>query len=757
MRSATLVALVGFCCSLAHTSPVRAPQPAFKSQPFRVRQTPTNTSEPCAQVSTFMYDMKPGDIQYEVPAGMALDCMMSVPLNMTSAKALLRAIIPYIHWQSTLSVLRDPPREYQEKVQPPIDILAGIDSIDAALDSGSITSEYEFGWSLYTLIASAHDGHLQYVPDSIGSIFSWGRPVPLVSVSEDGSKLPAVFVFGDVLGMQFKNISYAPSPVVKIDDEDAHKWLEDWAQYGSLQDRDALYNSLFYSLSSVAQGFQGLAVGGFTGGGRHRFVFPGDVTKLTFANGSSLTMKNFARPMVSFRNVHSGSDIQKYWFYFGTPDDSFAESAGEKDNTPPTAVMVAAATSSPGYPEAAVVGPGINGFYINEDGYEDVAVLSVTTFVGDYNDEVPFQATTQQFLPKAAADGKTKLIIDVSGNGGGTIMQGYDMFKQLFPSLHPYGATRFRAHDWFDTIGQSYSAFSDNFPRSPNQNSTIKAYQSSYFDYHSDTNENNEPFTSWKDKLGPVEIKGDKYSKIARWNLSDPYIPVIGGISVSGYGALANASKAQYFQAENILILTDGYCASTCTIFSELMRQHAGVKIMALGGRSNKNPMQAIGGVKGTNNYGWAYIQNLADYAIYAASSSVKAAVKDILSVYQSEIVFNRAAYPPGVNVRDGLRQGDTSGTALQFIYEEADCRLFYTPGMTVDATEIWKAAADAHWGGSGKCVMSGYSKRDNLATRGLEPRRPSNRLKASELRKFEQSFDLRTECHMTGDGFMHP
>lgn len=57
----------------------------------------------------------------------------------------------------------------------------------------------------------------------------------------------------------------------------------------------------------------------------------------------------------------------------------------------------------------------------------------------------------------------------------------------------------------------------------------------------------------------------------------------------------------QPFKAEDIVIVYDGYCASTCTIFSELMRQQAGVKTIALGGRPNKDIIQAVGGVKGTN------------------------------------------------------------------------------------------------------------------------------------------------------------
>lgn len=69
---------------------------------------------------------------------------------------------------------------------------------------------------------------------------------------------------------------------------------------------------------------------------------------------------------------------------------------------------------------------------------------------------------------------------------------------------------------------------------------------------------------------------------------------------MSGYLRRSNITE-QPFEAENIVIVYDGYCASTCTIFSELMRQQAGIKTIALGGRPTKDIIQAVGGVKGTN------------------------------------------------------------------------------------------------------------------------------------------------------------
>jgi hypothetical protein len=108
-------------------------------------------------------------------------------------------------------------------------------------------------------------------------------------------------------------------------------------------------------------------------------------------------------------------------------------------------------------------------------------------------------------------------------------------------------------------------------------------------------------FDSWEQKFGPEVHQGDNFTSRFRWDLNDPLIQWnSGGIDIHGYGALADAENTtQPFEAENIVILYDGYCASTCTIFSELMRQLGDVKAVAIGGRPNTNPIQAVGGTKG--------------------------------------------------------------------------------------------------------------------------------------------------------------
>jgi hypothetical protein len=107
---------------------------------------------------------------------------------------------------------------------------------------------------------------------------------------------------------------------------------------------------------------------------------------------------------------------------------------------------------------------------------------------------------------------------------------------------------------------------------------------------------------------------------------------------------------------------------------------------------------------------------------------------------------------------------------ALQFQYEEADCRLYYTPEMTVDITALWKSAADAQWKNSGKCIGSssygGDGKRaaipkiSKVTTKLSSPVARVKVAKVETMRRvkaFEKTFDLETKCGLKGDGFMEP
>jgi len=67
------------------------------------------------------------------------------------------------------------------------------------------------------------------------------------------------------------------------------------------------------------------------------------------------------------------------------------------------------------------------------------------------------------------------------------------------------------------------------------------------------------------------------------------------GFMVYGYGSRTTNVTRPPYAAEDIILLTDSLCASTCALFVEMMNHQAGVKTVVAGGRPSYGPMQAVG------------------------------------------------------------------------------------------------------------------------------------------------------------------
>lgn len=74
------------------------------------------------------------------------------------------------------------------------------------------------------------------------------------------------------------------------------------------------------------------------------------------------------------------------------------------------------------------------------------------------------------------------------------------------------------------------------------------------------------------------------------------------------------------------------------------------------------------------------------------------------------------------MNLKDNLRQNDASATPLEFIYEAADCRMFFTAAMVTDPTELWKGVADRMFKGAAgmeQCVQGSTGDASSVSAGG--------------------------------------
>jgi hypothetical protein len=188
------------------------------------------------------------------------------------------------------------------------------------------------------------------------------------------------------------------------------------------QDPDALWNQVFQSpWQSSDPSFQ------------VPLFYPGPATNITFANGTTQTYINVAVVNVDLDGVNTGDDAYSV-FCPGiaaleslTATASATAPASSSTSSSDIATPTEAPPSSPtiaGFPYPVIKhsAGSVAGYYLNDTGLTDVAVLQIKEFESTVDDSVEyereFQLVVEKFLAASVKTGKRKLIIDLQGNGG---------------------------------------------------------------------------------------------------------------------------------------------------------------------------------------------------------------------------------------------------------------------------------------------------------------------------------------------------
>ncbi|KAH8805410.1 hypothetical protein F5884DRAFT_708792 [Xylogone sp. PMI_703] len=619
-----------------------------------------------------------------------------MPFKSDLAVAFIDELVKYTDWHSTTEILRNPPSTY---LGPSVDIYGGLSSIRSKAAANQYTSQYAFDSDIANLVSSANDGHFQYQGCSM-AVIGFATHTSLVSVSTDGVSIPAIYTLndGEALGNGAKNVS----PVTLINGVGAEAYIEHLSALTGLQDPDARYNNQFANVPIDAQG-NSLA-GGFT----QFALFPG-VTgfNLTYANGTQQHIPLQGGLLSSDFKSTTGEELFEAACIPQPPSDSDAGSS----STP----AIASPLKPPrNYPEPVVRDPYNTavGYFPSDTGMEDVAVLTVPTFqtgntaLGSaftpQNETVTFAVSAQQFVNQAVAAGKNKIVIDLTNNPGGNVDSGFALLSVFFPNMTIFSATRFRVSNSTEYLTRVFSA--DNTPI--NSELDLVFYAGGQVKPDQETQ-----FSSLNEFLGPYDVLGVPSTAIA----AEEAFTLIAGsanpINTEGLGGPLNGTKAP-FAPENIILLTDSRCSSTCTIFSNHMIGK-GVRTVTFGGRPQPGPIQSIGGVKGSQALELPAIDEVlqdAEVAVANATALGQPIFTDAESaIYNKTVAVTSDKLPftlPffGVNFKNAFAPNNYD-VPTHFIYEAADCRLFYTPASLQKPQLNWAAAANAMWG-NGKCVF---------------------------------------------------
>ncbi|KAL8655711.1 MAG: hypothetical protein Q9226_002934 [Calogaya cf. arnoldii] len=661
------------------------------------------------------------------------DCLISTPFNATVATQFLSYYKDTLQFQSTLAYLKNPPSTYK---QPSVDLLGGLDSIQQAVDTGFYKNEYDFEAAVQKLVYAAHDAHITLYAGAL-SVFTFGAPVSIVSVSTDGIAYPKVFILDDLLEAEDPDIpsDWEPSAIVTINGVGTADFLKQFASKNSPGTLE-LHTDWNHIMSSPAADIQNV-LSPWEG---NTPFWPGNDLTFGFENGT----EPLQLPWVATYSVPDGippitSGAALYRIFvlgdYSNPDQSAEDtSSGDSSSTgtasadstasaspsiastvtasadpsaAPTGVVTATAQEEeasqptgwdyfPYPPNPVTVQPNlgfggvITGYFLNDD---VTAVLSIPSF--DVNSEaiLTFSDSVGQFIRKSKEAGKERMIIDLQRNGGGGNLLATDIFKQFFPSVDPFGGSRLRAHDSANVLGNTFSAYYE----SQRSNSTeADQFAGSVWTAQGYLNaETGRNFSSWAELYGPHQYNGDLFTTTQRDNLSSVvFDQAAGGLVVSGFANRTNLPPQPY-DAKNIVLLSDGICSSACANFVEMMHHQAGVRTVVVGGLPEAGPMQIPAGSRGAE----VYSSFALDLDITFAST-INATAAALLP--QDRDIDFYITYA-GFNIRDAVRKNDH--TPLQFYDLPADCRIFYTVPTVYNLENLWNYVIDAMWRNPSLCI----------------------------------------------------
>lgn len=231
---------------------------------------------------------------------------------------------------------------------------------------------------------------------------------------------------------------------------------------------------------------------------------------------------------------------------------------------------------------------------------------------------------------------------------------------------------------------------------------------------------NGSAYASVSSILGPVTLNNDTFTAYQFMPLNE----TSPSFNLTGTGHRSSPPPA-VFEPEDVVLLTDGTCGSTCTLFSYLMLFQVNVRTVTVGGRPRAGAMQSVAGVEGAQIFFLEEISAAAAAAIYLNPEELNVTGSEIAELAEG-YALQRAADPdrPGaVNGRNAFSRTN-SETPLQFLYQPANCRVFYTRDMIFGPAEVWKRAVDATWTDPERfCVEGSRVDWEDLAGQGTDTR----------------------------------
>ncbi|KAI6385789.1 hypothetical protein MCOR07_010710 [Pyricularia oryzae] len=614
---------------------------------------------------------------------LALNCLQSIPVDVNTDLTLLDQLTYHAETLSTLGYLKAPPAGY---LIPGVDIMGAFDEMRKKLKDGKYANQYHFMEEVFNVYHAASESHFTWRP-MILNAFTFSRGLNLVSVSQDGIELPKVYAEEDF--MKSQGDGYKASPIVSIDGSPIEDVIARESFNVLAQDPDAKYNQLM-------QGHGIHSIGGEFWKNWHTAGVP-DMHNVTFANSSTAVYVNSASYSGGVTGIQSAEDISKAYllptdseggmsaFELNASDDgSFASaisamqlnSVSKRDIEPRDLFKPERLKPFVSHKLGMMYG-----YFLDKPDFTDVCVLAIPSFSsnGTSNFRTELEDTrrvAREFVSKCKAANRNRIVLDVSGNGGGNYAAGVELFRNFFPKAEHRQAYSFRVSPFMRYLATNM----DDVEKTTFYQQDPREYKPSFDEFFKPSSDIKQDALTGHVLIEPSSIASN-----------------FGGDAI-------DTSKEPPFKADDVIILSDGHAGSTCAGIVSLFYREAGVRVVAFGGRPLERPMQGIGGTRGGFGYDEPMFRNLSD-AFNAGGrarrpdppSGVKRPPRWPLAV---QSLFNWRT-----NWNNEFAVGAAADAVpLHFSYEAAHCRRFYRAENVVDHKTTWADAAAVAWKGA-KCV----------------------------------------------------
>jgi hypothetical protein len=171
--------------TLVFTCPLPLISPSSTADTFPVPRTPKNAVEAL---------ITPPVPAAPVPPSLALACLKSLPLDKETALKQIAYLRPQWQWQSSVEYLKNPPKGY---LSEGVDLLGGLDEIEAKLKNNAYRTEFELLVDLHMLAnVRVREYHFS-ATNELMELFTFKSGAEFVSISKDGTALPEIFAQGE--------------------------------------------------------------------------------------------------------------------------------------------------------------------------------------------------------------------------------------------------------------------------------------------------------------------------------------------------------------------------------------------------------------------------------------------------------------------------------------------------------------------------------------------------------------------------------